>query len=207
MKVNVKKIAGIALVTATFLVGTLLAQRHVMDEKIVPGFGNEGPFSPDAEPASVEPAGADPFSNLGTAGTLYISKVSFEGGGEARNSFLNTKSYLNVFLTGDEWHAIFFDVLGCPQQATGTVATDGNSREKYKLSFQEAIPDYPMLGRLYDIFNYSSYNPEEVEQLRDELLRVQAITPNEHALKGIRKMIIACDEVRDGGGGLLFEPE
>ncbi len=117
-----------------------------------------------------------------------------------------TDHYLND-LDGSEWIAVFRDVLKCPMGMDESFTASDNLNEwheRVRSKFQQAIPDYPMLGRIWDTYNDVTYKPEEIEQLRDECLRVQASTSNEKALAGLAKLLSACDEASKLGSGLLL---
>lgn len=123
---------------------------------------------------------------------------------------LGNDHYLDPRLEGREWGALFLDVLKCPDTADVPRLTDeGNEdwQERYGAKFQQAIPNYPMLGRIYDTLIYVAYKPEEIGQLRDECLRLQSMTSDEKALSMLKKLIHACDEASKVRSGLLFVPD
>ena len=98
-------------------------------------------------------------------------------------------------LGADNWSALFFDVLGCPESDSPVSGEDMTEYwERTRLKFQRAIPDYPMLGRIWDFYNDAWYAPEEVGQLQSECLKVQANTSNQTALEGLGLLLRACDE-------------
>lgn len=113
--------------------------------------------------------------------------------------------YLGIAFEPLEWEALFFDVLHCPEAEP---FVDGEDLDKYyerhRRRFQQAIADYPMLGRIWDIYEDVRYMPEEVNLLRDECLRVQTSTSNALALEGLRKLILACNEALKLGMGLYM---
>ncbi len=124
--------------------------------------------------------------------------------------FEGNDHYLDPRLEGNEWGALFVDVLKCPD--TGDIpllAGESNEdwQERYSSKFQQAIPSYPMLGRVYDTLIYVAYKPEEISQLRDECLKVQSMTSNEKALAVLKSLIEACDEASKVRSGLLFVPD
>lgn len=182
------------------------------DKKVKPILGKEGPFSPKNKTSSESPAelgGLKPAPAIlsGTPGALYISMTPPPSVEKTSRPSSVSPHYLNLFLTGDEWYALFFDVLRCPEEVPESSTPDDDWRDDYSVKFMQAIPDYPLLGQMWDIFNYVSYEPQEIGQLREECLRVQGRTSNETALKGLAKLIVACDEANKAGYGLVFEPE
>jgi hypothetical protein len=110
-------------------------------------------------------------------------------------------------LKSNEWGALFFDVLGCPRATDEPSFPDEspqNWAERYMTKFEQAIPEYPMLARMWDVYGYASYMPGEVTALREECLKVQAATSNEEALSGLRSLLAACEEAVRSGNGLFL---
>ena len=79
--------------------------------------------------------------------------------------------------------------------------------KRYAAQFQQAMPAQPMLARIYDRFNYVSYAPDEIEQLRVECVELEANILNEKARSGLKKLIAACNEASRLRVGLLFVPD
>ncbi|HEX3231084.1 MAG TPA: hypothetical protein VHQ95_19050, partial [Pyrinomonadaceae bacterium] len=77
--------------------------------------------------------------------------------------------------------------------------------ERIMLRFQRAIPEYPMLGRIWDTYIDIAYEQEEISKLRDECLRVEALASSSPvALGGLSKLINACDETLSRGGSIVL---
>jgi hypothetical protein len=155
----------------------------------------------DAEAARTKEAG--PPAGAGSGNLGIILKLNPSPG--AWNP--STDRHLEMDLEGPEWEALFYDVLGCPK-AVGDLTNRGTDvqaqMEAYKLKFQGAIPDYPMLGRIWDTYIDVGYSPDEIEQLRAECINVKLGTSNSQALAGLDKLIYACGEARKLGLGLYF---
>lgn len=118
--------------------------------------------------------------------------------------------YLNLLLTGEEWGGLFYETLNCPRATVEPFSRGEDTvqwRERYKLKFQQAMPEYPMLSRMWDLFEYASYRPDEIPQLREECLRVKVNAANEKALAALAKLVMACDEASKLSSGLLFVPD
>jgi hypothetical protein len=119
-------------------------------------------------------------------------------------------SYLND-LEGKEWAALFKDVLRCPVSLDQPYSPGDNlneRHEKFRLKFQQAIPEHPMLARIWDTYIDITYEPEEIGELRDECLKTQAIAASHPvALKGLSKLISACDEALRLESGLLLSSD
>ena len=120
------------------------------------------------------------------------------------------EGYLHIDLSGDEWASLFLEELNCPTAAIEPYSADQDLelwRERYKLRFQEAIPTYPMLGRISDFYDYTSYGQEEIAQLREECLRIQGHSNNEKTLRALAKLLEGCNQVSRVDLGLLLVPD
>jgi hypothetical protein len=113
--------------------------------------------------------------------------------------------FLEIGFGPYDWESLFLDVLNCPaieSRAEGESYVE--HLERYRKKFQHAIPNYPMLGRIWDIYEDVSYTPGEVKQLHEECLRVKTYTSHPDALRALRKLIFACDEALKVGQGLFL---
>jgi hypothetical protein len=108
----------------------------------------------------------------------------------------------------DEWQAIFFfELIGyCPFVSRAELETiDGNAwNHLWKQRFQEAIPDYPLLARMWNQHEDAFYTPDEIDSLRFECLSVQSKATNALALKGLETLIRWCNEASKGNLGLFM---
>jgi hypothetical protein len=120
----------------------------------------------------------------------------------------STDRRLPLFFDGTEWTGLFHDALrvqvGEPFEP-GEELDEFNFRKKTK--FQESLPSYPMLGRIWDTYIDVNYEPQEIYRLRDECLLVKASTSQPVALRGLEKLIAACDEAIELGLGLQMSSE
>lgn len=113
--------------------------------------------------------------------------------------------YLNMYLDGPEWEALFFDVLRCPEPEPYVKGEDLRQYEhRFWLKFQQAIPAFPMLARLWDTYQDVGYSPEEVGRLREECREVAARTDNPRAAEGLGKLIRASEEALTARKGLFL---
>jgi hypothetical protein len=127
------------------------------------------------------------------AGTLHIYLVRDPNTWDHRTDQVDR--YSND-LEGSEWIGLFRDTLRCPMGIDQSSATSDeltDHREKYRLAFQKAIPQYSLLGRLWDTYADAVYEPAEVSHLRDECSDVRAVTADFLAAQGLDKLIQACD--------------
>jgi hypothetical protein len=107
----------------------------------------------------------------------------------------STDRNLNIYLEGAEWTALFYEVLDCKHGDPYLPGDNINEwTENHKLKFQQSIPNYPMLGRIWDTYIDVKYDPEEIGKLRAECLMIKASTSNVRALEGLSKLIYACDQ-------------
>ena len=108
-------------------------------------------------------------------------------------------------LGDDQWRVLFFDTLKCPEADPYIHGEDINEHtERFRRRFQEHLTAFPMLGRMWDFYNDAWYAPEEIEQLREECLKVQASTSKPLVLAGLQLLLRACDEADATGLGLLL---
>jgi len=70
--------------------------------------------------------------------------------------------------------------------------------------FQNFASEYPMLGRIDDIYQDYVFDFEEIQKLLDECLKLQSQKPNAAADLALRKLIYACDEALKENSYLVF---
>lgn len=187
-----------------------------MDQKkTMPLLGNEGPLNRAGQSSPREGKANDlikpvPVAVSGIAGGLSVYMMRDPSFPRFSQGLVGNDRYLDTRLEGDEWEALFLDVLRCPDVGEVPYLPNESSaewQERYGFKFQQTIPAYPLLGRIHDLFIYVIYKPEEVGQLRDECLRVQSTTSNEKALATLKKLVRSCDEASKIGSGLLLAPD
>lgn len=118
--------------------------------------------------------------------------------------------YLHTDFEAEEWEQLFYHVFDCPAAANEPARFNESEEEweeRFSLQFQRAIPEYPLLGRIWDMFIYVKYRAHEVQALRGECQRVMDNTSNEKARRGLSKLIRACDEASELNYGLLLMPD
>ena len=184
-------------------------------KKMVPLLGKEGPFGDAGTYFRREEQTSAPDQNISdkeseVAGGLAIFAMREPTFMTFSHGLSGIDQYLDLRLNGDEWVALYLQVLRCPD--AGQVPRLPNEdvaewHKRYGAKFQQAIPTHPMLGRIYDVFSYISYAPDEIEQLRVECVKLEATTSNEKARFGLAKVIAACNEASQLRVGLLFVPD
>lgn len=116
----------------------------------------------------------------------------------------STDRQTNLALGYPGWEALFFKVLGCPDTEFVEGTNPDTWRGYWEEKFLEAIPDYPMLGRISDYFRDVWYAPEELAQLRNECQSVRAETNDKDAIEGLDTLIAGCNEAQRNGLGLFL---
>lgn len=182
-----------------------------------PLLGGVGPFSgsrfDSTDEAQFKEMLAARSQDVEEPTSKIVGRLSFFVVRDPKSFFEGLKQpdhYLDIDLTGDEWGALFYDVLKCPKATVEPFSPGDDTeqwRERYRLKFQQVMPNYPLLGRIWDLYEYVSYRPKEIAQLREECLRIQDNTSNEKALAALTKLVTACDEASKNGSGLLFVPD
>ena len=103
--------------------------------------------------------------------------------------------YLDIVLDGVEWGALFYDELRCPKGIDEPYQY-GQDLEEWKRSyvqkFRQAIPDSPMLARIWDMYIDVGYEPGEVAALFRECTALRARVSNDEAQEWLSKMLSAC---------------
>jgi hypothetical protein len=182
--------------------------------KFQPFLGKEGPFGEAASQAdkAALAGGYVPEIRGEAVGTLSIC-IMREPGFEAFSKGLAPSDHyldLDDFLTGKEWDAIFIGTLHCPDRTYELRQPEESvdeALEKFAVKFKEAIPEYPTLARIWDMFIYVAFQPEEIGLLRNECLSVRGIASDPSALTGIEKLLRACEEASRLHFGFLLVPD
>lgn len=117
-----------------------------------------------------------------------------------------TDRRLGLTLHSTEWSSLFFHVLGCPLAEPYVVGEDIDLwTENRKTSFERAIPEFPMLARLWDPFRNVWYSPDEIPALKVECQAIkQRYSNTPLSSDGLRKLEAASDEALKVGLGLYL---
>jgi len=194
-------------VSMLVLMASIVARSFMEDRKIVPLLGKKGPFGEDKTREQIRGRAIQPSGIVGSLSIHMMRDPSFEA---FSRGLSNGDRYLNLWIKGEEWGALFLNVLGCPDVTdVPRLPNEGDAewQRRYAMKFQQAIPNLPMLSRIWDVFIYVSFRPEEIEALRSECLTVQHNTSDEKAQLALSKLLSACDEASRVGSGLLFVPD
>jgi hypothetical protein len=121
-------------------------------------------------------------------GTLHIAVMPSPDNWEAGRD-------LNVCLSDGDLEPISLEIF---RIATGKPYTGDDNimklRNDDRQLFARIAPEFPMLSRINYIFEDVFFNVEEVEQLRNECVKLQSITKDSAADLGLRKLLYSCEE-------------
>jgi hypothetical protein len=190
----------IAVVGVLFIGGKM-----VTNNREEPVLGKTGPFGANVTAQSSQEGPRQLAVELSAVdssddGRLYIY-VMHDPDPRTFPAGLSGEDHFSSFFTGREWAALFLDSLRCPHPVSG------DTPESYGAKFSAALPDYPMLGRISDMYIYVCYKPDEVGYLREECLQAQRSSSTQKAQEGLGKIVQGCDEALRKGSGLLFVPD
>ena len=119
----------------------------------------------------------------------------------------------------EDWDALFVNVLHVPmlneddlQQQHGrnlcVEADDYIDRFEWERDlFRDALPEYPMLGRIWTMYDDSVFRLEELPPLRGECVKLKSETTQPEAVKALRKLVYACDEAAKRGFSLMLRSD
>jgi hypothetical protein len=113
---------------------------------------------------------------------------------------------LGFGLSSTEWSSLFFEVLDCPDAEPYVVDSDIDVwTENRRISFQSAIPQYPLLARMWDPFKNIWYSQAEISALKRECQAVSQTHSNTRlSASALQKIEAACDEALNNGLGLFL---
>ncbi len=113
---------------------------------------------------------------------------------------------LTLGLSQKEWFAVYFDVLKIDQGGYRKWADQNplQAQDSIVGEFSEEIAEYPMLSRVRGYLYDAVFEVDEVEQLRQECLRVRDLTDNEVALRALDKLLSICDSAKREALNIYF---
>jgi len=211
---NIQSILIIGAISImTFIVVTLIGARngHRNMKNVTPFLGNEGPLSSSSEETrSIKDLPVVPVKAPRAAGGFAILLTREPTYDRFSSGLLGDDRFLDIRIQGDEWAALFLDVLKCPDVQDiprFKDESDDDWLDRYGAKFSQRIPEYPMLGRIYDTFIYAAFSREEVDELRNECLTLEKITSDTTASSMLQKLSQACDEAAKRSDGLFLVPD
>jgi hypothetical protein len=149
---------------------------------------------------AVENPAPDIFEGCGN-GTLHTYVVRVPENWNADSG----DRHIPVCLNEVDWQAIFFKRLHCPERDAYVPGEDTNDwLNRNRRLFERSIPDYPMLGRIFDMYEDYTFTPNEAALLRDECLRAKASSSEPSADVALRKIIYCCNIASAENRHLVF---
>lgn len=95
----------------------------------------------------------------------------------------------------EDWHALFVGVLHVETLGpTGWLTQES----------RELDTDFPMLGRIWSVYDECVFLPDDVSTLRGECVKLAPETAQPEAVRALRKLLYACDEATKRGFGLIL---
>lgn len=110
--------------------------------------------------------------------------------------------YSGMQLHPDEWEALFLGVFGVEE----AVDYESSSFEEQEEAFQTFVAGqgFPMLSRIWHIYQDAYFLADEVDQLHGECVRLEAKTDDPIALKGLDKIKRGCMQAVNALSGVAF---
>ena len=145
---------------------------------------------------------ADLFDGFGNGSLhLYLSQDP----GNWRGVDRPEEFYLELDFHLSDWEALFVGILKVPDYDRYVEGDDINEHhERNRMKFEQSIPDYPMLSRLFDMYEDYKFDPNELPKLREECERLKLRNSNSEGLRALRKLILAADQASKRGFYLMF---
>lgn len=109
-------------------------------------------------------------------------------------------------LRGREWGELFYNVLNCPK-ADNYLENDNFEiyTKRNELLFKKAIPNFPLLAELNDIYGRVLFSLEQVRELKKEVYKIMSKdNSNKLALIGLEKIIDSCEQAENKNKFLYF---
>ena len=121
-------------------------------------------------------------------------------GGQSENDF-----YVGFDFHRHDWEALFWTALNAARLDEYVQGEDIiQYHERNRQKFEDSIPDYPFLGRIFDMYEDAVYEASEVEPLRNECVKAQGASNDERSIRALSKVMLACDKAIERNLGLLF---
>jgi hypothetical protein len=137
------------------------------------------------------------WRNVTLVGTLSLGLID-----NVDDYFKHNKiRYLYIDFDGENWKALFLGLLNCP---TYDLSESG---EVNRQRFEQHLSEYPMLSRIFDMFEYALYEKAEVGQLREECLKLKSIASFVEASEALNRLVEGCNKALSNESALLMVPD
>jgi hypothetical protein len=126
--------------------------------------------------------------------------INYWAGGHIESDF-----YVGFDFHRTDWEALFWKALNAAREEEYVQGEDIEEyHERNRRRFTNSLSMYPLLARMFDMYEDAVYESSEVGPLRDECLKARRSTNHEDAIRAVDKVIFACNKATDCGLGLLF---
>lgn len=113
--------------------------------------------------------------------------------------------YLNFDFTDDDWSALYFGALHCSEREPYVQGEDIIERNnRWLVKFLTCCADYPMLGRISDMYEDAAFEANEVTELKKQCIYLRSTTNHEGAKRALAKLIIVCNKAIENQLGILL---
>ena len=113
--------------------------------------------------------------------------------------------YLELDFHLSDWEAFYVKSLKVPEDEEYQFNENIDSfDERNKRRFQNSIRDFPMLGRIFSMYEDYLFTTQEILSLRYECERLKLELKEKDAIKAVRKLIYASDEAIKAEFNLMF---
>ena len=146
--------------------------------------------------------------DMAPIGHLYITSVRNPETWDISSPSHEGVKDLGLVLDGSEWGESMLDELH------GDISLDdlpdlaqvgGDEYNRVRLErLRRSIPNYPMLARIYDMYDDAIYPSADLPLLRDECVTLTSKIHNRWALEMVETLITACDLASADGWGLFL---
>ena len=125
-----------------------------------------------------------------------------------RESGVFAEDYVGFDFHWVDWESLFWGALNAARREEYVQGEDISEFEvRNRRRFQQSLFAYPLLGRVFDMYEDADYQAEEIDQLREECLRVRRGTQHAPAIRALDKLILACNKASDRGIGLSLSSD
>jgi hypothetical protein len=112
---------------------------------------------------------------------------------------------LNFSFNIYDWKALYFGELKCPEDGPYTEGEDPVQRHnRWMATFQDCCADFPLLGRIYDMYADAIYCADEVSHFKAQCQTLLSRTQNKGAWRALAKLIVICSKAEELNKGILF---
>lgn len=115
--------------------------------------------------------------------------------------------HLDFDLHPAEWEKLFVDYFGVPEWEMHSDKEESSlyfARQKERIEKHIAERGYPLLGRLWHIYDDAGYEPNEIQSFHRECddLRLKVDDPLARSM--VDKLLAACYQAEQSSSGLWF---